>query len=108
MRLERIRKVANFMDARFSIAGIRFGFDSIIGLLPGFGDALAGIASLYILWEAYRLGLPQETLGKMLMKIVIDVVVGGIPIVGDLFDVFYKVNRQNLRIIEKHMKNTLA
>ena len=103
-RLARIRRVAWLVDSVFHIPGtrFRFGLNSIIGLAPGVGDATLGLISLYIVQQAHAMGLPSHKLARMLGNIALEVSVGAIPVVGDLFDVALKANMRNLRIVEEH------
>jgi hypothetical protein len=99
--LDRVRRLANWMDARFSIAGVRFGLDGLIGLIPGIGDTVTALVSLYPLAVARRHKLGRWAQGKILGNIALDWLVGLVPLVGDLFDVGYKANLRNLRVIER-------
>jgi Domain of unknown function (DUF4112) len=99
--LQRVRKLAGWMDARFSIAGIRFGFDGLIGLVPAVGDTVTALVSLYPLSVARRHRLGGWVQAKILGNIAVDWVVGLVPLVGDLFDVGYKANTRNLKVIER-------
>ena len=80
------------MDSKFSIGPIRFGLDSIIGLIPGVGDSVGAALSSYIIFKAWSLNVSGATLGRMVLNTAIDSIVGAIPIVGDLFDVAWKAN----------------
>lgn len=81
---------------------IRLGLDSLVGLIPGVGDAATGAAALALVWRAHRLGAPPALLGQMLKNVGIDVAVGAIPVVGDLFDVTWRANRRNLDLLRAH------
>ena len=100
--LERIRWLAQLLDARFGVPGtrIRFGLDSIAGLVPGAGDLATGAVSLYIVWQARSMGAPVMLLARMLANIGLDTVGGTIPLVGDLFDVAFKANLRNVALLE--------
>ena len=102
--MKRLRWLANFLDTAVRLpGGFRFGADSIIGLAPGIGDlATAGIAC-YFVWEGRRLGLPKRALTAMAGNVVLDLVLGATPILGDLADTWFKANVRNLAIIEKHV-----
>ncbi len=102
--MKRLRWLANFLDTAVRLpGGFRFGADSIIGLAPGIGDlATAGIAC-YFVYEGRRLGLPKSALVKMAGNVVLDLVLGATPILGDLADTWFKANVRNLAIIEKHV-----
>ncbi|MBO0905700.1 DUF4112 domain-containing protein [Jiella sonneratiae] len=103
-RLRRVARVARLMDTAIRIpgTGISFGGDSIVGLVPGVGDAATAMVSLWIVNEARRLGLPAHKLARMLANVGIDTFGGAIPLVGDVFDFFFKSNRKNLAIILDH------
>jgi len=100
-RIARLRMVASFLDSRFRIPGtsIRFGYDAIFGLLPGIGDTAAFLVAVYILFEAKRMGVGLGTRARMAWNIVLDLVVGSIPLLGNVFDVFHKASRKNLRLM---------
>jgi hypothetical protein len=104
-RLRRIKALAWVVDAAFVIpgTGFRFGLNSVIGLFPGAGDAILGIISLYIIHQAHLLGVPRHKLMAMIGNVVLEVVGGSIPIIGDLFDVALKANIRNIRILEEHL-----
>jgi hypothetical protein len=102
-RLARLRRLAWVVDAAFRIPGtrFRFGLNSVIGVTPAVGDALLALVSVYIAVEGYRLGVSREDFGRMLANVAIEVGVGAVPIVGDLFDMGFKANLRNLAIIER-------
>jgi|SRR5580658_1487675 hypothetical protein len=93
------------LDEAFRIPGtrFRFGIDGIIGLVPGLGDVLAGILSLIIPVAAWIRGVPYITLVRMAINIGIGVLVGTIPIFGDVFDVIWKANRRNYQLLTRHL-----
>ncbi len=99
--INRLRNIARVMDAAIKIPGtkIRFGADSIVGLVPGAGDLATMCVSIFVLVEAAKLGLPRATLLKMAGNIAIDTGIGAIPIVGDIFDMFFKSNTKNLNLV---------
>lgn len=99
----RAETFSRLMDTSIRLpGGFRIGLDGIIGLVPGVGDAATGLVSLWLLSEARREGLPKSALVRMGGNILIDTTLGAVPVVGDLFDFFWKSNMRNLRIIEKH------
>jgi hypothetical protein len=104
-RLEQVRFIAGLMDDRFVIpgTGFRFGLDSIVGLFPGFGDVITTAISLLIVHHAWQSGASKLTLARMLGNVGIDFVVGAVPVFGDLFDVVFKANRKNMRLLEAHL-----
>src|SRR3954452_1885706 len=107
-RLARLRRLAWMIDAVFLLPGtrFRFGLNSVIGLLPVGGDAVLGALSMYIIYEAARLGVPKHKLARMLANVGLEVLGGSVPIIGDLFDMALKANLRNLAIIEDHIRGT--
>lgn len=103
-RIARLVKLARLMDTAIRIpgVGVRFGADSVLGLLPVVGDASGALVGLYIINEARRLGLPREKLIQMAGNIGIDAAVGSVPVLGDLFDVYFKSHRRNVAMILDH------
>ena len=103
-RLAWMRRLAWLVDAAFVVPGTRyrFGLNSVIGLVPGAGDSVLGLVSLYIIYQAHVLGVPKAKLARMAGNVAIEVVGGSVPILGDLFDVALKANIRNIRIAEEH------
>ena len=101
-----LETIAHLLDSVFEIPGIRvrFGIDALLGLLPGFGDTASAFASIYILQAATRHGVSRVTLARMTLNIVIDLVVGALPIIGDLFDVYWKANKKNVELLRRHFQ----
>ena len=97
-------RLAQILDDGFAIPGtrIRFGLDPIIGLLPGFGDAIGALLSFVFVFAGWRRGLPGVTLLRMVINIGIDSLCGTLPIVGDLFDFYWKSNRMNYNLLRRH------
>ena len=89
------------MDEQFRIPGtrLRFGWDAIIGIIPGMGDVLTSAASLVIVHHAWRLGTPYLLLLRMLANIGIDLAIGIVPVAGDAFDVVWKANMKNAMLL---------
>lgn len=104
--VRRVRRLANLLDAAFVLPLVnrRVGMDSIVGLVPGVGDATMTMLSGYIVYEAWRLGVPTPTLLRMAANVAIDFGAGAVPIVGDVIDVMYKANLRNLALIEEHLR----
>ncbi len=103
-RIEQLRKFAELMDGQFCVPGtnIQFGLDAIIGLVPGIGDLVCGALSLWLIREAQRLGAPKWLIAKMIWNVTVEVTVGAVPLVGDLFDVAWKANRMNIELLSRH------
>ncbi len=105
-RDETLQKLEILLDEAFRIPGttFRFGLDGIIGLVPGFGDVLGGLLSLIIPLAAWIRGVPYITLLRMAVNLALDVLVGTIPIFGDIFDIAWKANRRNYRLLQLHLR----
>jgi len=103
--LNRIRKVSRLMDTALRIPGtsFRIGIDPIIGLIPGAGDLIATAISAYIVIIAARFKLPWPVLRQMIFNVGLEAVVGTVPLLGDIFDAFYKSNMRNLAMLESHL-----
>lgn len=96
--------VSTFLDNQFRIPGTetRFGLDFIIGLVPGAGDiASLGISSVLVL-TMVRYGASGRVILQMLWNIFLDTTVGAIPILGDIFDLYFKSNRRNFELLKQH------
>ncbi len=102
--LKRLRWLANFLDTAIRLpGGFRFGADTFIGLTPVAGDIATAAIACYFVYEGRRLGLPRSALLRMSGNVVLDLVLGATPVLGDLADTWFKANVRNLAIIEKHV-----
>ncbi len=106
--LKRIRKIANLLDAAIGIPGTKFriGLDPILGLLPGGGDLVGAAISGYLIYLAARFGLEKAEIGKMIGNVALETLLGTVPLVGDLFDAYFKANLRNLEILETHIEKS--
>ena len=104
-RVERIRRMVRLLDEAVRIPGTnyRVGLDGLIGLVPIAGDLITGGMALWIVREAAHMGVPRRTLARMLWNVSIDVAAGSVPAFGDVFDLAWKANRKNLKLLEKHL-----
>ena len=98
---ENLDILSHVLDDFIKIPGtsIRFGLDGIVGLIPGIGDVIGGIASCIILVAAWIRGVPYVTVARMVANVGIEVVVGSIPILGDMFDIAWRANRRNYALL---------
>jgi hypothetical protein len=105
-RIELLRRWSRLMDSAYRLPGtaIRFGWDPIVGLLPGVGDVATSAFAVTILYHAHLLGVPRVVLGRMLLNILVDLVVGVVPFVGDVADIAWKSNSLNLALLERHQR----
>lgn len=106
----RLRKLAHRMDTAFRIPviGKRIGWDSILGLVPVVGDALALAPAAYIVKEAHRMGVDRTTLARMGFNVGVDVAIGAIPLVGDIFDIGWNANVRNVNLLHAHLRAAAA
>ena len=102
--ISNLDSLAKLMDSRFTIPGtnIRFGLDSIIGLLPGVGDFATFMVSGYMVSILAKNGASGFVLARMTLNILIDALIGSIPILGDIFDVVFKANQRNIKLLREH------
>lgn len=102
--LKWVDSVSKLMDSKFRIPGTRitFGLDPIFGLLPVAGDLGAMIISLSLVYTMYRNGASGKLIAKMILNVLIDAVFGSIPIFGAFFDVYYKANVRNVRLLKQY------
>ncbi|MEQ9436592.1 DUF4112 domain-containing protein [Hyphomonas sp.] len=101
--LRKLDTLARMLDSQFSVMGMRFGIDSVLGLVPVAGDVATGLAGTYSLFTAIRLKLHPLAIAHIGWNLLFDTVIGAIPLVGDVFDFFFKSNTKNFKVIEKHL-----
>src|SRR6187551_3610210 len=102
---QRIEAMEQLLERSFVIPGINrpVGLDAIVGLVPVLGDVVTAAMGAYIIWEASNLGLPRWKLWRMAGNVAFDSAIGAIPLVGDVFDVLFRSNTRNLRIVRRHL-----
>jgi hypothetical protein len=102
---QRLQRFAWLLDNSVPLPGLdfRIGLDAVLGLIPGFGEAAGVLLSTYIVHHAWRLGVPRSVLVRMWLNIVIEGVVGAVPLLGDIFDAAWKANMRNVALLEAHM-----
>jgi hypothetical protein len=104
--LKQLETLAKLMDAQFRIPGtdFRFGLDGLIGLIPGAGDLSTFAVSGYMVLLLARNGASGYVLARMILNILIDAVIGSIPLIGDLFDIAFKANMRNMKLMQEHYR----
>ncbi|MFN6463974.1 MAG: DUF4112 domain-containing protein [Nostoc sp. DedVER02] len=104
--LKRLRQLSRLLDNIITIPGTKIGFgvDPILGLIPIGGDFLGVMFSSYIILEAARLGVSRATLAKMVFNVILDGLVGTVPVLGDFFDFAWKANTNNIKLLEEYLK----
>ena len=101
-RLQRLRTLAWLLDRSIPIGRWRIGLDPILGILPGAGDWIGAVLSLYVVYESARLGAPARLLARMGGNILLEALIGTVPILGDLFDFAWQANSRNFALIENY------
>jgi hypothetical protein len=103
-RIAGLEELARNLDSRWHIpgTGIRFGLDAVAGLIPGVGDVAAALVSGHIILHGWRAGAPGHVIARMVGNVALDTVVGSIPVLGSVFDVFYKANNRNVRLLRRN------
>ncbi len=103
-RLRWVERIARLMDSQFQLPGtrFRFGLDPLLGLLPIVGDFSTTAVSVALLLTMLRHGASGAVVVRMALNILIDTVVGGIPILGNVFDFAYKSNERNVALLRRH------
>ena len=103
-RITDVEAVARWFDYIFVLpGGFRFGMAGIIGLIPGIGDIIDGLVSLYIVYRAIQLGVPRVSIARMMVNVAIEGIAGSLPFIGDFFDVVFKANLRNYQLLKSHL-----
>ncbi len=107
--LARLEQRARLLDSQFRVpfTRIRFGLDPLIGLLPGIGDLVGMVLSLHLIVEAIRIGAGPVAVVRMLANVLVESIVGIIPIAGDAFDLYWKANNRNAAILRRYLNKKL-
>lgn len=108
LSMERLNRFAWLLDNSIPIPGTRYriGLDPLIGLVPGIGDTIAALLSMIIIGEAARARLPASILARMTFNVALEVLIGAIPLVGDIFDMTWKANARNARLMEQYLTSS--
>lgn len=102
-RLARLDRMANALDSKFRLFGISFGWDSLLGLIPGVGAVATALPGAVMIAEAARLGARKRVLTRMALNTGADVMIGTIPVIGDAFDVAFKSHQRSLALLKSDM-----
>ena len=105
-----LRTLVRVLDDAFVIPGtnMRFGLDAVLGLIPGLGDVTGGVMSGMVILAAQRAGAPKSIIARMVVNSAIDMIVGTVPLLGDLFDATWKANRKNLDLLDRYLERPVA
>ena len=101
----RIDLLERVLERAIMIPGLNrgVGLDAAMGFVPVAGDVIAGVMGLYLVWEARNLGMPKRTIARMLWNVGVDTTFGAVPLVGDVFDLLFRSNTRNLRLLKRHL-----
>ncbi|MBP9699766.1 DUF4112 domain-containing protein [Candidatus Woesebacteria bacterium] len=97
------RSLTHLLDSRFSLFGFRFGLDPILDIIPGIGTLVPTLLSGYLIWIGIQLEMPSKLLTQMIINVIVDGILGSIPVVGLVADAFFKANEKNLKILETYL-----
>jgi hypothetical protein len=102
--MKTVARLTKLMDTQFTLPGtnFRFGLDGIIGLVPGVGDVSTFAVSCYLITLMARNGASGYVIARMVLNVLIDTLIGSIPLIGDVFDFAFKSNSRNLRLMQEH------
>jgi len=105
-KLAHLERLADLLDTRWRIPGTRIpiGLDGIASIFPVVGDSATGVVAAYLVFQAARLGVPRSMLLRMAGNVGLDWAVGSIPVLGTLFDIGFKANRRNMRLLRRHLE----
>ena len=100
--------LTNLLENKFHVLGFRFGLDPVLGIIPWLGDFISMFLSFYLVWIGLQMKLPGEKINKMISNIIIDFVMGSIPFLGDIGDVYHRANTRNLTILTSHSSKPIV
>lgn len=102
---KKLERLAWYLDSSIKIPGFnaRFGLDGLLGLIPGVGDTIGALVSSVVISEAARMGAPKVLLLKMTFNVALDALSGTVPVLGDLFDFFWKANQRNVQLLNRYL-----
>ncbi|WP_298857742.1 DUF4112 domain-containing protein [uncultured Sulfitobacter sp.] len=103
--IERLDRLSSLLDSKYRIPGtpIRFGWDTIAGLVPVIGDVATLGPSVYLIYRAHALGARKRTIGRMLVNSGLDFTIGAVPLLGDVFDLVFKANNRNFALLRAEL-----
>jgi hypothetical protein len=102
--VQSFERMAELMDSKFSIPGtnLRFGLDPLLSLMPVLGDLITFVISSMLIYTMYNHGASRKVVIKMMLNAGLDTVIGAVPLVGTVFDVFYRSNQRNVKLLKEH------
>ena len=108
--IDKLDRLSTILDSRYRVPGtpIRFGWDAILGLIPGVGDIASLGPSVFLIYKAHRLGARKRTIAKMSVNTGCDFFIGAVPVLGDAFDLLFKANNRNFLLLRKELERRSA
>lgn len=103
-----LRKLAKLLDSRFEVLGLKFGADALVGLIPVAGDAVTLVTGAAALYTSLRMKLPWHVHSRIFLNLITDAGIGAIPILGDLFDFFFRSHKRNFDLVEQQVLKRAA
>jgi len=102
---KRLTTLTRLMDGLFEIPLLRrkFGLDPIIGLVPVIGDLIPAAIGMYLVFEARELGASRWLQARMVGNLLLDLLVGAVPLLGDFFDLMFRAHHRNLKLLQKEL-----
>ncbi len=103
-RYRLLSSISKLMDSKFTIPGtkVKFGLDPILSLIPAAGDIVTTGVSLMLVWQMHTYGASRKLVIKMLVNVFLDAVISSVPLLGSVFDIFFKANDRNVRLLKEH------
>ena len=98
--LRTVERIAKLLDNQFKIGPFKFGLDPIIGLIPGLGDIIPALFAGYLISLAYQEKLSPVVIRQMIANTIIDLIIGTVPIAGDIGDFFFKASERNMKLLK--------
>lgn len=101
-KLKNIEAVSKLLDSQFKIGGFRFGLDPILNFIPFAGDGASALISVMLVYTMAKHGASNKLIARMLINVFIDFVLGAIPVLGWVFDFYFKANDKNVQLLKEH------
>lgn len=101
-KLKNIEAISKLLDSQFKIGGFRFGLDPILNLIPFAGDGATAVVSVMLVYTMGKHGASNKLIARMLLNVFIDFIVGAIPVLGWVFDFYFKANDKNVKLLKEH------
>lgn len=104
-KISHIEKIVKLMDSQYKIGGLKFGLDPILNFIPFLGDGITALISGLLVFTMYKHGASGKVVVKMCLNVLIDAIIGAIPLLGWVFDFYFKANEKNLKLLKEHYED---